>query len=135
MGTNCSKCVMGENESEIYNEKYEKSNLNNRKIKNPSQFNSLNTEKYKNNLTQIIYIQYYLRKYLKKIRKSYQNHLPHASLEKLSQNNLLTKSSHFKKNTNSNNQTNTIYYVKDFQINDYAKYSGQMMNGLQHGKG
>ena len=50
MGTNCSKCVMGENESEIYNEKYEKSNLNNRKIKNPSQFNSLNTEKYKNNL-------------------------------------------------------------------------------------
>ena len=64
---------MGENESEIYNEKYEKSNLNNRKIKNPSQFNSLNTEKYKNNLTQIIYIQYYLRKYLKKIRKSYQN--------------------------------------------------------------
>jgi hypothetical protein len=69
MGTNCSKCVMGENESEIYNEKYEKSNLNNSKIKNPSQFNSLNTEKYKNNLTQIIYIQYYLRKYLKKIRK------------------------------------------------------------------
>ena len=35
MGTNCSKCVIGENESEIYNEKYEKSNLNNRKIKNP----------------------------------------------------------------------------------------------------
>ena len=137
MGTNCSKCVMGENENEIYNEKYEKNNLNNRKIKNPSQFNSLNTEKYKNNLTQIIYIQYYLRKYLKKIRKSYQNHLPHASLEKLSQNNLLSNSTHFKNTTNSkNNQTqNTIYIVKDFQINDFAVYSGQMMNGMQHGKG
>ena len=32
MGTNCSKYVMGENESEIYNEKYEKSNIKNEKL-------------------------------------------------------------------------------------------------------
>ena len=111
-GINCSKCTITETDTttEIQNKK---SNI---------------TETYKNHLTEIIHLQYLIRRYLRSPNRlnpkvQIQTHIPNPSLEKFPQNPLSSS----QKLSSSPQNNNLSYTVTSIEIGNNAKYTGLMV--------
>ena len=129
MGLNCSKCQSAELEGKFELIPHTKGGnyRNTKQIYNINFTEENNTE----HLTTIIYLQRRIKEYIKRKGKINTLHIANNSLEKLPTpfKNIILSTS----NNSLSNKSTT--YVKNYQINENATYSGEIVNGIQHGKG
>ena len=153
MGLNCSKCKMCdlETQKEFDNRNKMRSTLTTHQ-KNIIQSNTLKFHKLSSlnqpslNIQKIIFLQNQIRRYLKNKKVKIPNILSSSIKQSLfSMTNEKIKNSknkqdivstiEDKENTDTSNLEKGIIKVINYPLNEFIRYTGEMLNNKQHGKG
>ena len=127
MGMNCSRCdiLQSEPQNEV--------TRNSIKIRNEKQISyiSFDFSSYSKEEKKIVTLQRHIRHFLSQ-NSSNRSHMPNISLQKLEQGEMVTRSKNEDYSSPNKPKSN---YVENYQINDYAVYTGDIVNGIPNGKG